>query len=233
MKESSEKRPPIWLGKLLRWYCHPELLEEIQGDTDELYVRRIAKYGAQKAKMKYAWDVIRYFRWSNIKKPKTQLSSHNYTAMLNNYFKIGVRKILRYKFHYSLNVIGLSTGIAACLYLFMIVHEELTYDRHNEKFEKIYRVNALDIDKTDNTRFTSVPSHLSALIKSRYGEVEQTTRIFPSSKITRYKDKKFTESKLFYADSSVFDIFTINFIAGDPKTALSHQNTIVLTEKNG
>ena len=53
--------PPKWADRFLQWYCHPDLLEEIQGDVQELFYRRVQEEGLGNAKRKYLWDVIRVF----------------------------------------------------------------------------------------------------------------------------------------------------------------------------
>ncbi|MEQ8425543.1 MAG: permease prefix domain 2-containing transporter, partial [Cyclobacteriaceae bacterium] len=60
--------PPRWANRFLEWYCNPDLLEEVQGDAIELFEKRIKQEGKTRARLKFIWDVIRFFRWSNIKK---------------------------------------------------------------------------------------------------------------------------------------------------------------------
>jgi len=59
--------PPKLANKLLHWYCHQDLVEEIQGDTLELFSKRTKEEGIILAKRKYWWDVIRFLKWSNRK----------------------------------------------------------------------------------------------------------------------------------------------------------------------
>ena len=60
--------------------------------------------------------------------------------MLKNYFKIAVRNLLKYKFYSIINILGLSMGIAAFLFIFMYLQDELSYDTYHEHQDKIVRV---------------------------------------------------------------------------------------------
>src|SRR5258708_19725717 len=85
-------RPPKWADRFLSWYCNPELLEEIKGDTYELYVARLKEKSKRSADLLYVWDVLRFFRWSNIKRTENgfvpgaigALWSMNFTIALLN-----------------------------------------------------------------------------------------------------------------------------------------------------
>ena len=54
--------------------------------------------------------------------------------MFENYFKIAIRNILRYKGHSFIKIFGLSIGIAACLFIYLFVADELSYDKFQKNF---------------------------------------------------------------------------------------------------
>lgn len=64
-----KKNPPIWADRFLRWYCHPDLLEEIQGDLHELYHYRMRTFGRKYADIKFVWEVLRLLRFPLLKDP--------------------------------------------------------------------------------------------------------------------------------------------------------------------
>ena len=76
-------QPPKWADRFLVWYCNPELLEEIQGDAHELFERKV-KESKTLADLQYGWNVLRFFRWKNIRKKSKRTTSHSFlsTAML-------------------------------------------------------------------------------------------------------------------------------------------------------
>ena len=90
------RQPPKWADRFLQWYCRPELLEEIQGDTHELFYRK-AKESKSKAALLFIWNVLRFFRWKNIKRTKNKYESNTSTSMLQNFFKTAFRNIIKNK----------------------------------------------------------------------------------------------------------------------------------------
>jgi putative ABC transport system permease protein len=150
--------------------------------------------------------------------------------MLKNYLKIAVRNFIRHIGFSFINIFGLAVGIACCLLILLFVRDELTFDRHNEKIDRIHRIGLSGF--VNNSVFDGVvtPSPMAKALVSEFPEVEAATRLrnfgFP---VFRYGDKVFSEERVFWVDASFFDVFTVPFISGDPKTALEKPLTIVLT----
>ena len=152
--------------------------------------------------------------------------------MLQNYFKLAFRNILKYKFFSAINVLGMSIGIAACLLILLYVVDELSYDRFHANVDRIYQVGLhAKIGDQDINTANTCPPMAETLVKEVPG-VEQATRItrFWGAPTLKYEDKVFTEDKIFHADSNFFEFFSFRLIEGDPKTALQEPNTLVLTE---
>ena len=150
--------------------------------------------------------------------------------MFRNYLKIAFRNFIGHPGFSFINVLGLAVGIACCLLIVLFVRDERSFDRHNAQIDRIYRV-GLD-GFINNTAFVGVVSSspMAKALVDEVPEVAAATRVrnfgFP---VFRYGDKVFSEERVFSVDASFFDIFTVPFIAGDPKTALEKPNTIVLT----
>jgi putative ABC transport system permease protein len=58
-----------------------------------------------------------------------------------NYLKTAFRNLLKNKGFTALNVLGLTLGVATCLLIVFYVLDEVSYDRYNEKADRIYRIN--------------------------------------------------------------------------------------------
>ena len=152
--------------------------------------------------------------------------------MLNNYFKLVVRNMLKYKFFSAINILGMSIGITACLLIFLYVVHELSYDQFHPNADRLYqivfhaRIGDQDIT-TSNT-----PPPLAGRFVADIPGVEAATRIasFWGTPSLRVDETAFTEEKIFHADSNFFDFFGYKLIEGDPGTALLEPNTMVLTE---
>lgn len=152
--------------------------------------------------------------------------------MLKNYFKIAWRNLLKHKGFSAINILGLSLGLACFLMITMYVLDELSYDRYNEKSERIFRIDTdITLGGTDLNMATTPDPLGEALIKD-YPEVENYVRFYNSSgsKLIKKDGKYFNEKRVMHVDSTLFDIFTLPAIVGDPKTALDEPNTVVLTK---
>ncbi|WP_295796332.1 ABC transporter permease [Mucilaginibacter sp.] len=151
--------------------------------------------------------------------------------MIKNYFKIAWRNLHKHRFFSLVNICGLAIGVAAFWIIALYVTDEWSYDRYNEKSDRIFRV--AQHGKWDNGGFnlaiTSVP--YAPALKADYPEVEEAIRIDQEGggKIT-YGDKRIDAGDISYADAAIFNVFTYHFLSGDPETALSKPNSIVLTK---
>jgi len=150
--------------------------------------------------------------------------------MFKNYIKIALRNFLKHKGFSFINIFGLAIGVACCLLIVLYVLDEVSYDKYHEKADQIYRVGIRGF--VNNNLFHGVVtcSPMAQTLVNEYPEVTAATRLrnfgFP---VFRYEDKVFSEEEVFWVDQSFFDVFTVPFIKGDPKTALAQPNTIVLT----
>src|SRR5688500_8861480 len=94
--------PRRWAVRFLEWYCNPAILEEIQGDAHELYTRTVRGQSQRWADLQFIWNVMRFFRWSNIKRSKN-LPSPAF-MMYRNYFTVFKRGFVKQKGYSFLNV---------------------------------------------------------------------------------------------------------------------------------
>ncbi len=152
--------------------------------------------------------------------------------MFRNYLLIALRTLRKQAGYTMINVSGLAVGLACCLIIFLFVQHELSYDRHHEKAERIYRV-GFDARLGDASFHAAVsPALMAETLLEDFPEVEQTTRLFAFTGTVRgrYDDRSFVEERFFFADSTVFDVFTLPLIYGSPQDALAEPYTLVLSE---
>ena len=153
-------------------------------------------------------------------------------AMIQNFFRIAVRNISRHKGFTFINVTGLAVGLAASLLILLWVQDEFSYDKFNQKGENIYRVEEDQFYSGARYHVTVTPHPSGPVWKEKIPEILEQTRINRLPRILfRQGDKVFFESAVIAADSGLFQMFTMPFLKGDPSTALSSPNSIVLTEK--
>lgn len=151
--------------------------------------------------------------------------------MLKNLLKISIRNILRDKAYSIINISGLTIGITCSLFLLMYIVDELSYDRYHANAANIYRI-VSDIKEPDNAfTWASTQMPLAEELRDNYHEVVNTVRFFGMARdLFKVGEKEFYESNFKFADSTVFDTFSYDFIAGDPGTALDAPLSIVITE---
>lgn len=154
--------------------------------------------------------------------------------MIRNYLKIALRTLWKNKKISSINIFGLAASIACSLLIALYLQDELLYDKHYEDADRIYRV-VKDFINDDGSRIPDAtsPGPLAAAMQREIPEVEAITRIHPDWGNTvrfAYKEKRFSEPRVWRVDSSFFSVFSVKFLKGDPETALHDINSIVMTE---
>ena len=152
--------------------------------------------------------------------------------MFKNLLKISFRTILKDKTYSLINITGLTIGITCSLFLLMYILHEVSYDRYHVNARNIYRV-VSNIKETDNAFTWAVAQiPLAEELRDNYPEVKNAVRFFGMGRaLYKNGEKQFYEEEFYLADSTVFEMFTYNFIHGDPATALDNPFSIVLTEK--
>jgi len=151
--------------------------------------------------------------------------------MFKNYFKIVFRNIKRHKVYSFINISGLAIGMACCFLIGLFIFDELSFDRHHKNADRIYRVGVDRRPKKQRTSWTAPP--MAQAMKSDFAEIEEITRLclWERNTLVLYEDKQFLEKRIIGADSTVFKVFTIPLIQGNPGTALTRPNTIIITQE--
>jgi putative ABC transport system permease protein len=150
--------------------------------------------------------------------------------MLKNYFKIALRNMWRKRAYSFINVTGLAVGMACCFLIFLYVHFELSYDRFHQKADRIYRVVGDLKSTTETLHWYVTPGPLARSIKAEFPQVQEVTRFINGSVLIQKDHFKFQETRSIWADSSIFSVFDLPLIYGDPRKALKEPNSIVLSE---
>jgi putative ABC transport system permease protein len=227
-------KPPKWPDRFLEWYCNPLLLDEIQGDAYELYNRTLKTRSRTIANIQFAWNVLRFFRWSTIKRKRSQPTGR--FMMYSNYFNVFKRGLIKNSGYSFLNIFGLAIGIACFLLISMYIRDEYSFDRMHSKADRIYRIHEIMQSNGVGERSASQPFPVAeALVNDHGSQILKAVRFFnfqaPTLALATVDNKKeFNESKIFLTDSTFFDVFDFPLIEGNAKTALNTTHTIVLTK---
>ena len=151
--------------------------------------------------------------------------------MIKNLLLIALRNLRKDKWYSLLNVLGLTIGTTFGLFLIFYITDELSYDRFQKNANRIFRINSYIHERDKNTDWTLTQLPMGPQLKKDYPEVEEMVR-FISRERTLFKngENDFYETKLYYADSTVFKVFTNKFIEGNAASALNAPFDIVLTK---
>ncbi len=235
------RRPPKFFIKFFLWFCRPSLQETILGDLEEQFDEDVKSFGPFKAKRRFAWNVLRFFRPQVIKKLNKTQKFNNYT-MQAHYFKTGLRNIQKHKTFSLLNILGLAVGIAACLTILQYVAFESSYDQFHSRKDDIYRVDTNHFkDSVLISRASWSAFKLGPTIKSTVPGVETITRthVLEGNAVVTFKEassnyqRQFLEEEgmLYFVDQSFFDLFDYKVVKGNRNHLLEAPNSIVITEE--
>jgi putative ABC transport system permease protein len=152
-------------------------------------------------------------------------------ALLLNYLKIAVRKIRRQKGYAIINITGLAVGMAACFLILLFVRNELNYDGYNTNADRVFRIAGFFEFGGRSSNISTAPAPMGAAALREIPGIEAVTRFREQGyMIVRSGDKSFRERRFIYADASLFSVFTIPLLKGEPATALAGPRSITLNE---
>lgn len=224
---------PLNLPKLplrfLKWFCNPDLIEDVEGDLSELFAQRIEQ-GKVKARLWFIIDVLLLFRPGIIKQQQFY-TGLNELSMLSNYLKIAFRNALRYKGYTFLNLFGLIVGIASSILVLMWVDDERSINKFHANGDEIYQ--AFRNMKQSNGMVSTTPSTpkpLGDLIREEYSEVDQVVWLSRSMELKIQLGDQLVDESGSFASPEALDMFTFDLIIGDKRTALTELNSILISE---
>jgi len=154
--------------------------------------------------------------------------------MFISYLRIALRNAFRQKTYTFINVLGLTIGIAASILISFWILDEISYENYFDRADRIHR-----IDLYQDVSQTRTPHPMALAMVRDFPEVENATSMTPvfgpnMSKPTfavEYEDIRFDEKNVFAADTTFFDVFSFEFIMGDPETAFRVPHAIIITRE--
>ncbi|MEQ9378250.1 MAG: ABC transporter permease [Imperialibacter sp.] len=231
----NKRNPPKLPLRFFRWFCHPEYREDIEGDLVERFERRAEELGKTKANWIFTLEVLRLCR-PGIFKPFKSINNISKQAMLYHYSKVTYRHFLRSKAFSAINLSGLIIGMVAALILAKFVGFNLRYDQFHQRKDSIVEI---DQEETRNGVPTSYQHRTywetAAMVKEHYPEVRMASLysrdVEKQVTVTNENGSlvKFNERNIFSADPDFTQMFSFQFIEGDPTIALSQPNSVVIT----
>lgn len=184
-------------------------------------------------------EVIDQFQFTSAtNEPKSKWSSSWWIpALLPNILKVLLRNFKRQPGYSFINVSGLAIGMACCFIIFLYVQDETSYDTFHEKADRIYRVDQTNMWNNFESRFSSTGPGVAGILKDELPEIETIVRVNNQSDLlVTIQDgssgvRYFEEPSVLAADSTFFDVFTMEFVEGTPNEALNKPYSFVITEE--
>lgn len=153
------------------------------------------------------------------------------SSLLLNYFKVGFRSLGRHRMYFAINLFGLILGLTSILSIVLYLNHELNFDTFNVNHENIYRVSIHYDRPSRSIDYPLIPPAAGPAFEEAVPEVLQSARLrYAYSVQMQHADQSFYEDRVFFAEAAFLEMFSYEWLNGNPTGALSEVNTIVLTQ---
>ena len=222
------KLPPKLPLRFFRWYCHPDFVEDIEGDLRERFDKNTEEKSVRYARRTFTKEIIRLFR-PGIIRPMTGIKKMNTFDILTNHFSLTFRSLVKNKSFTAINLIGLSMAFLVCLFCLQYIGFELSYDNYHKNKDSIYRV-VTNVKTSTGTKLESASIPMAPEIASQFPEIENYTRVFLDYLLVQSNIDNHQEEDIAYAEASLFDVFSFPLVEGNPETVFKAPFNAVLSE---
>ncbi|QRQ99792.1 ABC transporter permease [Dyadobacter sandarakinus] len=229
---------PPWADKLLRFFCAPHLLEEIQGDLHEAFIHKAESAGIRKARRDYWREVLGFFKPRYIRRKQAAGQwNHDYSSkpffgidMLRNYLKIAFRNLVKNRGYSAINIGGLGLGMAVAMLIGLWIHDEFAFDKYHKHYDRIAKVMQKGAFNHEVFYNEYMPAPLGKELEVKFADDFEHVVMssWTSEHILAYADRKFTR-KGNYLGAEAPDLFSLNMKQGT-RAGLKDQNSIMLSE---
>ncbi|MFC1477396.1 ABC transporter permease [candidate division KSB1 bacterium] len=211
---------------LIRLITRPGIHSSIIGDIEEEYNKRLQS-GSR----------IRTFLWCWMQAfaPLPALLRSNViwsVIMFSHYVKTALRYLKRHKGYSLINILGLTAGITGCIFIMLYIQFEMSYDDYHEDVERIYRIANEQVAATGTRFYSGMHPQMGPVLLENFQQIETVARLGKNDPVpVKRGDVINYEAGLVSADPEVFDIFKVQFLAGNPADALRRPETAVLSRR--
>ena len=232
MNKKPLSKPPRWALHFLQWFCKAELWEEISGDLQEEFEIRKASQSLVFARLMYVLQVFTFLRPFAVKQIRVSLYHWNPTAMYLHYLKVALRNFAQQKLFATINVLSLAIGLTCTTLIYLYIQHETNFDNFHQYGDRIYRINSITKDSSNAIFRRNASQYLfeGPLIASEIPEIESYTRI-SSGKLVVKNESLEAKQEVYLADSTMLEMFSFPLLYGNPNTALTGINQVVITRE--
>lgn len=234
-KNQKTQQPPKWLTKIASYICAPHLREELLGDLQERYEKHVRDEGRLNGRLLYFKEVMSLCRPSIFlrKSPEASHSPLFNLAMIENYFKISSRVLLKNKGYSLIHLIGLSVGLWACMMVGTVVIDALSYDRQWTRSQDIYRITTINKRGTELfERQASSASVLAPELVRIYPEVETYSSFSVGDFSLKINQTDFNgvKTQVLHMDTTGWKMLDIPVTIGNPQKYAEGNSNIIISE---
>ena len=222
---------PRWPLKILKLICPSELLEEIEGDVVQKFMRDRSAHGYRIAHRKMIWNVIRFVRSGIILRNKLSLASIS-TFMIPYYLRMAWRNIAGSKFYSAVNMLGLTLGLTVGLLILLWVNNEMSFDSFNTKADRIFRLNVHLESNGQKFAVNVTQAPIGARAMTEVPGVENVIRVtdLDNWSVFKYNNTALKANTMFFIDPSFLKMFDYELIEGDRNNPFPDVHSVVLTQ---
>jgi putative ABC transport system permease protein len=221
-KDTNPPRFPEWIIRRLAW---AEDRFSIRENLREEYAYIAETKGSLSADRWYWWHMIRALF------PFIKFAIYWRFIMLKNYLKIVMRGMNKHKAYSFINIAGLAVGLACCILISLWINFEISFDRFHENCDDLYQIiTEQPLPNGDFLFFPNTPGALAHALQAERPEIRNVTRSNDWGEMMLGTSEHRYMEKVRFVDPAFLEMFSVEFTRGNPQTALSRPDSIILTE---
>jgi len=229
-------KPPGLMIKLLRSICKDHLMEEIEGDLQELYAEWTESFGKRKADWLYTFHALKFIRPYAIK--IFSLKTTN-SFMFKSHLKLAWRHLQKQKLFSTIKIGGFALGIAVCSLITLYVQYQMSFDTHYQNEDRIYRIVNRWSDSDGTGFWANVHGPLKEIMEDNIPDIEKAARVVlwdwgdggDNHIKVAGKTQQYYEEGFIYADPELLSILEMPMLYGSQEEALAAPNSIVISQR--
>ncbi|KYG75243.1 ABC transporter permease [Roseivirga spongicola] len=222
-------QPPKYFTRLLKWFCHSSLFEELQGDLEESFNKNTNTRGERKAKAIYRKEVLKMVRMSAIK-IELKLPKFIHTSLLKFHFLLAFRNLKRNKVFSAVNIFGLAAALTICLFAVNMIYTGYQYDKDFKDVDRLYRITTSVESPHGKTKWATSSFALKWYLNS-IPQIEASSIILTN--MYEYFEVNGQDIYIngYPIDREFLDMFNFEVIEGNPYDLFNDLQSVVITDQ--
>ena len=227
MTNEIDTHPPKWPLKFLRLFIKKSYIEEIEGDLEEIFRDNIEVMSVGRARRIYVWESLKLLRPILLRNFKI-LKYFDRFGMLNNYFKVSVRGLLKNPLSSSINIIGLAAAIGVCVFAYAFTRWTYSTDQFHEHKNEVFLLTFFSNRDGLEQQFGRSPRPLGEMLRNDFPKIKKICRVEDRNVVVKHEDNVYHE-RVRFTDAEFLEVFTFPLKWGT-SGSLRDVNSIILSQ---